>query len=193
MIMKKIGLIRHGETAWNRLGKAQGHSDIPLNDFGRKQAHLIGERLMKGAWEYIYSSDLLRAKETAEIIATYTKTSLLTDRRLRERHGGLIEGTTEAERIKKWGDNWRSLNLGVESGESMSQRGLSFLEELLEQHIAKNILIVSHGAFLKQLLHTLVPNQTTGESLTNCSLTILYNKDKQWDLKLHNCCNHLKL
>lgn len=193
MTTKKIGLIRHGETEWNHLGKAQGHSDIPLNDLGRKQAKLLGKRLALENWERIYSSDLLRAKETAEIIATYTKLPHLTDRRLRERHGGLIEGTTETERVNKWGEHWRHLDLRIESGEKMSERGLSFIEEILLENRSNNFLIVSHGAFLKQLLRTLVPTENVEQSLANCSLTILHLNEQTYHLQLHNCTKHMTI
>lgn len=186
-----IGLVRHGQTVWNELGRAQGHSDIPLNGEGRKQAHLLGERLALESWDFIYSSDLSRAKETAEIINVYTNLPHEIDLRLRERHGGLIEGTVEEERIKKWGEKWRTLDLGVESNESMSERGLSFLDDLLQKGFSDNLLIVSHGAFLKQLLRTLVPLENVEMSLKNCSLTILEKKDQKWHLNLHNCIKHL--
>ena len=186
-----IGLVRHGQTSWNELGRAQGHSDIPLNDFGEKQANMIGKRLATENWELIFSSDLLRAKSTAEIIAKHTNLPHFTDQRLRERHGGLIEGTTEKERIKKWGEQWRSLDLGVESGDQMSERGLSFLEEIMQKHRSMNVLIVSHGAFLKQLLRTVVPRENVEQSLANCSLTILTTSDNKWRIQLHNCIKHM--
>lgn len=186
-----LGLVRHGQTAWNELGRAQGHSDIPLNETGKRQANLIGKRLRTENWDLIFSSDLLRAKDTANIIAQHIDLPHFTDQRLRERHGGLIEGTTEDERIKKWGEAWRSLDLGIETGEQMNERGLSFLEEIMQKHHSMNILIVSHGAFLKQLLRMLVPAENVEQSLANCSLTILSMSNEKWQLNLHNCIKHM--
>lgn len=66
--MTLIGLIRHGVTDWNYEYRAQGQVDIPLNDEGRRQAELLSKRMENEEWDYIYSSDLSRALETAEII-----------------------------------------------------------------------------------------------------------------------------
>lgn len=67
--MTRIGLIRHGSTAWNKEGRIQGHTDNPLDEEGLQQAEAIAERLSGEHWDYIYSSDLLRARQTAEVIA----------------------------------------------------------------------------------------------------------------------------
>jgi|SRR5690625_4609496 len=188
----RIGFVRHGQTKWNEAGRAQGHSDIPLNMTGKREAHLIGKRLAQEDWDLVFSSDLLRAKNTAEIIVQQKHLPHIIDERLRERHGGKIEGTTEAERIEKWGESWRSLNLGIETGEQMSERGLDFLEEMIPKYYPKNLLIVSHGAFLKQLLRTLTPEENVEASLANCSLTILKTTKSTWELQLHNCLNHMR-
>jgi probable phosphoglycerate mutase len=66
--MTKIGIIRHGTTAWNKEGRAQGNSDIPLDNEGLYQALALGKRLSNENWDFIYSSNLLRAKQTAEIV-----------------------------------------------------------------------------------------------------------------------------
>src|SRR5690625_4056591 len=128
MKKSKIGLIRHGETDWNKAKRSQGHSDIPLNHAGKQQAHRVGERLTNETWDLIYSSDLQRAQQTAEIIQQYTNLPHYIDPRLRERHGGKIEGTTETERIKKWGEAWQTLDLGIETDEQINERGLSFFD-----------------------------------------------------------------
>ena len=103
--MTTIGLIRHGITEWNKLGKAQGISDIPLNELGRKQAFYIGDRLLKeGKWDMIISSDLLRAIETAQIIGSKINLSVCHfDKRIREIDCGEIEGTTEKDPTEKMG------------------------------------------------------------------------------------------
>ncbi|UNK16989.1 histidine phosphatase family protein [Paenibacillus sp. N3/727] len=67
--MAIIGMIRHGITEWNIQEKAQGLSDIPLNEEGRKQAKYLGMKLKSENWDLIITSNLIRAKETAEIIA----------------------------------------------------------------------------------------------------------------------------
>lgn len=189
--MNKIGLIRHGCTNWNRERRAQGHSDIPLCEEGFDQAEKLANRIASEKWDVIYSSDLQRAKGTAKTIAEKVDIEIHLDTRLRERHGGQIEGTTEAERIKEWGENWRALDLGIETSAEMSLRGMACLEEIIAKHLNENILVVSHGAFIKQLLRTLFPHTDVENSLKNCSVTVLETDGDTWDLTLHNCVKHM--
>ena len=67
--MTTIGFVRHGVTAWNKEGRAQGSSDIPLDEEGIEMAEHVANRLATESWDVIYTSHLLRAKKTAEIIA----------------------------------------------------------------------------------------------------------------------------
>ena len=112
--MIKIGIIRHGSTTWNVEGRAQGNSDIPLDEEGLLGANKLAERLKKENWDIVYSSNLMRAKQTANIIAVKSGIPIYLDPRLREVGGGLIEGTTEDERVLKWGEKWWHLDLGME-------------------------------------------------------------------------------
>ncbi|MGJ9458726.1 histidine phosphatase family protein [Oceanobacillus sp. CF4.6] len=189
--MTEIGLIRHGTTAWNKELRAQGSSDIPLDEEGLMQAKQVAERLNSEKWNVIYSSDLSRARQTAEAIAIKTGIPVQVDSRLRELGGGLIEGTTEEERIRKWGSEWRSLDLDMETSESLIARGTSFMEDIMEKHENQKILIVSHGAFLRRLLKNIVPHFNFEESLKNTSVTSLVRADKQWDCNLYNCTKHI--
>ncbi|MEI4799862.1 histidine phosphatase family protein [Bacillus sp. FJAT-51639] len=191
--MTRIGIIRHGSTPWNKEGRAQGSSDISLDQAGIVDAYKLAERLRKENWDFIYSSDLLRAKQTAEIIGgEISNIPLYLEARLREAGGGQIEGTTEEERILKWGKNWRELDLGIEGTDSVIARGLSVIEEIVSKHDNKNILIVSHGAFIKHLLKKLVPQLHMLESPKNTSLTKLIQLENGWDLELYNCTVHLR-
>ena len=191
--MTRIGFIRHGSTAWNKAGRAQGHTNIPLDAEGLNQAQRLAERLSKEKWDVIYSSDLTRTRQTAE--AVHKKLGdkpIFFDERLREAGGGLIEGTTEAERIEKWGSDWRNLDLKRETKEDVEARGLPAIEEMLKKHPDQNILIVSHGAFNRHLLNKLVPVKDGHGPLNNTSVTkILLTADK-WDCELFNCTHHLE-
>lgn len=191
--MTRIGIIRHGSTPWNKEGRAQGSSDISLDQAGLSEAYKLAERLRKENWDFIYSSDLLRAKQTAEIIGEkILRIPLYLEPRLREAGGGQIEGTTEEERVLKWGQNWRELDLGIESADSVITRGLSVIEEITSKHDNKNILIVSHGAFIRHLLKELVPHLNMVESPKNTSLTKLIKAKNGWDSELYNCTIHLE-
>lgn len=96
--MTTLGIIRHGSTHWNKEGRAQGNSNIPLDQAGLSEAYKLAERLATEKWNVIYSSDLLRAKQTAEAIEKNVENiEIHLDPRLREVSGGQIEGTTEDE------------------------------------------------------------------------------------------------
>ena len=191
--MTTIGLIRHGVTEWNELGKAQGVSDIPLNKIGKQQASALANRLsLNLEWDLIVTSDLSRAIETAQIISSKLKLPVsIRDERIREINCGEIEGTTEVERIIKWGSNWRELNLGMEKFEGVSSRGLEFLEELVITYKDKRVLVVSHGALIGLTLQRLLPEQFPRTYIENTSVTILENSENKWYCTLYNCTNHL--
>ncbi|GAA0603812.1 phosphatase PhoE [Virgibacillus siamensis] len=191
--MTKLGFIRHGITPWNIEGRAQGNSDIPLAEQGLQEARLLAERPEIANWDVVYASDLLRAKQTAEIIVKKIGVPLHLDPRLRERSGGLIEGTTEEERVEKWGVDWRELDMKFESNESIISRGMSFIEEINVKHDSQRVLIVSHGAFIKRLLNALIPDENMVESLHNTSFTTLIKCKSGWECDLYNCTKHLSV
>src|SRR5687768_16876002 len=104
--MTTLLLARHGETDWNRELRIQGSSDIALNDLGRDQARALAEELAELALDAIYSSDLRRARETAEAVAAQHGLDVRLDPRLRERAFGSWEGLTRAD-IVALGDGAR--------------------------------------------------------------------------------------
>jgi probable phosphoglycerate mutase len=139
----------------------------------------------------IYSSDLGRARETAQAIASYKNIPVLEDPLLRETNLGQIEGMTEEEIVGKWGKKWRELDLKMESKEALGLRGVSALTRIAEQHPDLNILVVSHGGFIGTTLKHLIPHVDTVELLNNTSLTVLKKHAQGWDCELYNCTNHL--
>lgn len=189
--MVTIALIRHGSTSWNKEGRAQGNSDIPLDQDGINQAELLATRLRSEDWNHIYSSTLARAKQTALIVGSAIGVDIHFDDRLRERSGGLIEGTTEEERIEKWGTGWIELDLGLEPIEIVQKRGGEFLEEIMMKHQGEKVLVVSHGALIQFNFINLVPDFPT-KDFGNTSITILKKIDNQWTCELHNCTKHLE-
>lgn len=191
--MTTIGFVRHGVTAWNKEGRAQGSSDIPLDEEGIAMAEYVAKRLIEEQWDVIYTSPLIRAKKTAEIIsASKPGVLLLEDNRLREFGGGLIEGTTEVERLEKWGPSWRELELGVEPDEEIISRGMEFVEELKAAHAGQRVLVVSHGGFIKRLIGALVSNEDLGAKVDNTSLTVVELRDEENLCSLYNCTKHLE-
>lgn len=189
--MSMIGLVRHGVTDWNYEHRAQGQADIPLNEEGRRQAELLSKRMKNEDWDYIYSSDLSRALETAETIGKLKNIEVITDQRLREMNCGLIEGTTEQDRVNRWGYGWSRLDLGIEQREEVATRGMNCITDISERHPGKKVLIVSHGALIGLTLKRLIPHYDTEEPLHNTSVTILNKNCSEWDCQLYNCIQHI--
>ncbi|BCG59904.1 histidine phosphatase family protein [Paenibacillus sp. URB8-2] len=188
-----MGLIRHGQTDWNAVGRIQGQSDIPLNGEGRRQAEMLAERLLHEPyrWDYCITSNLSRAEETGRIIAGRLELPLLeADERIRERAYGQVEGLTAAEREARWGRNWDQQEFGQEKDEQLQTRALAFMEELSSKHPDKNVLVVSHGGLLAQLYTALYKNKYS-ERIGNLSLTILEKKEQEWNPLLYNCTRHI--
>ncbi|WP_427180776.1 histidine phosphatase family protein [Paenibacillus sp. TC-CSREp1] len=191
--MTEIALIRHGSTAWNKEKRSQGQTDNPLDQEGREQAVLLAARLAEEQWDAIYASDLQRASETARIIGERLGIQEIhLDPRLREMGGGQVEGTTEEERIAKWGLDWSTLDLGKEEPASGAARGTEMLEEILRQHPGARVIVVSHGAVLRNTLRALVPEQDISVKLDNTSITRVVHRDQAWQCELYNCSTHLK-
>jgi broad specificity phosphatase PhoE len=104
----EIFLARHGETEWNRSGRWQGKTDIPLSELGCAQARMLAARLRDRGVAEIHTSDLSRARETAEIVAAALGiTHISLDPRLRERGFGCFEGLTREECAERHAEAWQ--------------------------------------------------------------------------------------
>jgi len=193
--LTEIGFIRHGNTDWNIEKRAQGHSNNPINEMGLQQAHAIGRRLEQENWDVIISSDLLRAKKTAEIIASYINLPIKLEQRIRERDRGEITGTIEEERVMKWGQDWREIDFGKdrqETSEEVRARGVDFVYDVLDQYQGKKILVVTHGKLLNETLLALCPETTAERDLVrNSSMTIMKEDNGTFDYLIYNCSCHL--
>lgn len=188
--MTTIGFIRHGQTAWNKEGRVQGSSNIPLNEEGIKSAEKLADRLAGEQWDLIFTSPMNRAKHTAELIASRMPGVIVEeDDRVRERSSGLIEGTTEQERLQKWGRGWRELDMQFESADSVITRGLDFVEEQIHTNPDKRILVVSHGSFIKRMIAILLEDEQYAVTIENTSLTVIEVESKTCTLL--NCIAHL--
>jgi broad specificity phosphatase PhoE len=136
-------LVRHGETDWNAEGRLQGHTDTPLNDLGRRQARELAEELAGEAVDAVYSSDLSRAKETAEILAERSGLPVTLDPGLREKDWGTWEGLTSAERDR--------VELAGETTEAHRARVLASLRSIHARHPAGRVLVVTHGGSVRRV------------------------------------------
>ena len=191
--MTTIGFVRHGVTAWNKEGRAQGNTDVPLDDEGIQMAERAANRIGLEEWDVIYTSPLVRAKRTAEIIAEkLPNATFLVDKRLGEIGGGMIEGTTENERVAKWGFDWRKKDMGFESEEVIIARGMSFVEDVKQAYPGKRVLVVSHGGFIARILRKLIPNGDFSSDIGNTSVTVVELNDDRNLCHLYNCMKHLE-
>lgn len=188
----RLGWIRHGQTEWNRLGRIQGTTDVPLDAEGRRQAERLAERLAGEVWRWhgVVSSPLSRAAETARIIAGRLSVPVLFDERLKERSFGSAEGTTEEERHARWGTDWRSRVPDMERDDQMQARGMAFIADWLRHHAGESWLVVTHGSFLARMVLTLCPH-LEDPYIRNASLTVMEHRGGKWDTVLHNCTAHV--
>lgn len=188
--MVEIALIRHGETDWNRQKRMQGHRDIPLNDAGLRQAALLANRLAAFRWDMVASSDLLRAVQTAECVAHAAGIrSIVRDPRLRERHFGLLEGTTPAERLSRWGTVWPESGHGMESDEDLFRRAQAFLADLTARGEGR-FVVVTHGGWIRSVFRHLFPERE-GVGPGNASVSLLEWNDGRWRCVLADDTSHL--
>jgi broad specificity phosphatase PhoE len=152
-------LARHGETAWNAVGKLQGHTDIPLNDAGRAQARALARRLEREGIASVTTSDLTRAAETGTIVAeTLGIAARHVDPALRERSFGIFEGLTRDECATRHPEPWRAwveqtiTPDGAESREAAVARMLEAVRRVVTASSGEPSLIVSHGGSMRLLL-----------------------------------------
>jgi 2,3-bisphosphoglycerate-dependent phosphoglycerate mutase len=174
-------LFRHGETDWNREGRLQGHTDVPLNGTGIEQAHGLGERLRRYRLEAVLSSDLARAKTTAEVLAAALGIPLLFDPGLRETDVGAAEGLLWAEAKIRFGaeltERWYSEEdvafPGGETGFATRTRGLETLRRFALTHAYRRIGVSTHGAMVRQLMKLALPPGSPPATARNTVLYIL--------------------
>jgi 2,3-bisphosphoglycerate-dependent phosphoglycerate mutase len=137
-------LVRHGETDWNAEGRLQGQTDRPLNEFGRRQARRLADELADQELEAIYSSDLVRARETAEIVAGRLGLPVNLDPDLREKDWGTWEGLTALERDR--------VEFVGESTEAHQERILRALRRISGEHDdGGRVLVVTHGGSMRRV------------------------------------------
>ena len=158
--MTLLLLARHGETDWNRDGRFQGHATTRLNEVGRVQSRALAEQLDGMELSAIYSSDLPRALETAEIVAASKGMEVLLEPALREIDVGSWQGCTQVELEHAEWDG--------ETYEQHRERVLAAVRQIAALHAGGQVLLVTHGGSLRR-----VQEAALGEALpvlANCDL-----------------------
>ena len=160
--MKKteIIFIRHGETEWNSQQRMQGHSNSDLSSVGQAQIQALGQWMKNVPFDLIYSSDSLRAKQTAEAITQFSGHELQFDQRLREKNLGVFEGLTSEEARERHPEVFRLFKTAgskyvIDEGESTQQlqdRALEIVDEIRIKHLEERVLLVTHGGFIRVVM-----------------------------------------
>lgn len=156
MDVTRILAVRHGETAWNRDTRIQGHTDIELNAHGRWQAEQLAQALREEPIAAFYASDLSRARDTASSTARLHSKPVQTHTGLRERAFGSFEGLTWAEIESLHPQHaaaWRQRvpDFAPPGGESLRQlqaRVVAAVNQIAAQHPGEQLMLVAHGGVL---------------------------------------------
>ena len=155
----RLCVVRHGETAWNAEHRVQGQLDVPLNAVGQAQAQAVAKALDREAFDAVYSSDLQRARQTAEPSAKALGREVVAQAALRERHYGIFERLTYAEvKVKFPQDFARFLahdpEFSFQTGEALkdfSARSVAAIRQIAERHPGGRVLVFTHGGVLDML------------------------------------------
>ncbi len=183
---KQVYFVRHGETNWNLIKKFQGHTDIPLNDSGKKQALALMELMEAIDPDHILSSDLSRALETAQIACQKIKKPITIHEELRETNLGVAEGMFRDDLIIQHGEQalekWFSIAIedcdfsfsGGETKVECVRRVKGFLESWIDdQNHHEKIVIFSHGGVIRNVVHSSDDQPEAPVFIQNCICHLL--------------------
>lgn len=199
----RICLVRHGETEWNAERRIQGQIDIALNATGLRQASGAGRWLKPAGIVALYSSDLKRARMTAEAIGAALALTPTFVPEMRERRYGIFEGLTYAEAKEKYPQGYaafegRNAHYNFENGESlvdMYVRVTGKLQDIAARHAGQNIAVVLHGGVL-DVINRFVrgnPLETPRDFLIpNAGLNWISTLDGQWSIETWGETVHLE-
>jgi probable phosphoglycerate mutase len=200
-----VYLIRHGETDWNLTGRWQGHTDVPLNAVGWRQAQLLGQRLVREGvrFDALYSSDLARASQTAREVSAALGVAVRLTRGLREIDLGSWSGRTTAELKVLYPEDFARIAAGEDiprgGGESiraMRQRVVTTVERIVAEHSGATLGIVTHGGCIRALLSHAVSLDGNEfqhfPHIGNTSISVVRIRALGWDTVVVNDMAHLE-
>lgn len=181
-----VCIIRHGETDWNASGRLQGCEDVAMNERGRVQARLAANYVSEYSWNYIFSSPLQRALETAEIInerIRLPQISILDA--LRERDYGQASGLLPDERRLRFPDG---IIPGQEDFDHLKERAMQALNSIVQLYPGKHLLIVTHGAFTNSILYSISEGAygSFKTRLKNGCINMLEFNKQHWNVVFYN-------
>lgn len=198
----RLTLVRHGVTEWNTLGRWQGHADTPLSADGERQARLLGARLRGSTFDLAFTSDLARARRTAEI--ALPGTPVVSDARLREVHFGEWDGqNVDKNQLhplwNAWASEpWHTPAPGGESFADVAARAWRWVADLPDD---ANVIAFSHSVFIRSLLCELLGVRVTARegwtfpfpfSLGHATLTRIARHRGEWAIETFSDGAHLE-
>ncbi len=201
-MIKRVILIRTGETEWNKHGRWQGWVAVPLNESGRMQAAALARFVRHMGVSALYASDLQRGIDTVEPIAQALGIAVVYDERLRERSVGLWQGLTLDE-IKMWyADEFAALlenrdSFVIPGGEArleVRERVVEAFHDIMSsKDVGETIAIISHTTAIFTMLKELIPAyDPPSTDLDNTSVTTIRRKDDgEWDVVAIDDVSHL--
>lgn len=199
----RVILVRHGQTIWNDGARFQGHMDSPLTEEGVRQVEALGKRLAPENVSAVYSSDLGRAMQTAEIIAGRTKHRVISDTRLREQCLGIFEGLSKDEIPKRYPEEWKRYHSrdpeyvvpGGESPRGRFELGLACLSELALRHRGENIVVVTHGGLVQGMFRHVVGvpfREARRFSIQNAAYNVFLHHEEGWSVQTWGDVSHVR-
>lgn len=199
----RLILVRHGETEWNRQSRIIGHTEIALNDTGRKQAELLAQALRNEKVSAIYSSPLQRTRETAAEISRVLGVKVEFNDALKEIAAGDIDGLTFDEVAERHGDffqHWMrgdpTLCLpGGESFTDLRNRTWPAVQRIVGKHGDGDVIVVSHTLAIMSIVASALDMNVADFRrirLNVASISILEFKDRNVSLLLFNDTCHWK-
>lgn len=201
ILRRRLILIRHGVTEWNKSFRFQGRTDIQLTDEGIHQAHLLSQRLTSWPPDVIYTSPLKRAKLTASITASQFSLNPVILQELTEINFGDWEGKSllslehdEPDAYSHWrSDPFFNPPIHAETWPEISSRLTSAIDFILSQP-HERIMLVTHGGIIRALLAVIMgfnPHKTWYIDVGNCSLTGIEYKNGHAYMRFMNDCHHI--
>lgn len=196
-------LLRHGDAEGNIEEILLGQLDVPLTELGYRQADLLGKALGSVAFDAVFASDLERARHTAEAVLKYQKGGdqrcrLVLDRRLREIHGGNLQGMPLAE-FREYLKNlqtdvYTTVRPGGESSQLLDQRVARAFDDIYEWYPEGTVAIAAHLGVVKSIIrHALgLDPRETLPPIGNCSISVLERHLSGWRLTRTNDTAHLE-
>jgi broad specificity phosphatase PhoE len=199
-----LHIIRHGATDWNQSGRIQGHLDPPLNNAGRTQAHQVSQRLVQLGPAALYSSDLQRAYETAQIIGAATGAQVIQKPGLREINFGIWQGWTSQEIRERDPEGYSARRdnpydvtpPGGETWRRFYDRAVLTVQEILASTDAQRITVVAHSGVCTVLGLRALGLDCTGKRTfgnDNCAIHTIAITDDNWRAVTLNDATHLNL